>query len=243
MPFTPPLVESMPRLPEPHRSRLFYYAQADLLAKLCVGKAWKYCELISDVVVGFVPNDNFYCLAQTLAIYLSLYAAVEGRGAECAFPGTEKSWMIKSNDSSQDIIAKFAIYASLHPEVTHGERYNVADNAVPGSWSQKWPVICEYFGLVGTPPPPGGSGPQPLEYLASHVAEWRRLEEDKKLRAGRVGNKRSAVGLNVMKTLDFDRDLDLTKMHEAWGTNREETDVKGAWWKVFHRFRKARVIP
>jgi len=52
------------------------------------------------------------------SLYLSLYAAVEGKGAECAFPGTEKSWKIKSNDSSQDIVAKFVIYASLHPEIT-----------------------------------------------------------------------------------------------------------------------------
>ena len=245
MPFTPPLTESMPRLPEPHASQIFYYAQVDHLANVSKGKNWKYCEIMPDMIVGFVPNNNIYCLAQTLSTYLSLYAAVEGKGAECAFPGTEKSWVIKSNDSSQDLVAKFSIYASLHPETTHGERYNAADNSVPSSWSKKWPIICEYFGLKGTPPPRGGSGPQPGKYIEDHLAEWKKLEQEKGLQTGRVGNERSFGGFQyfIMTMFDFDRDLDMSKCHKAWGDKKEETDVKGAWWKAFDRFRKAKIIP
>jgi hypothetical protein len=244
MPFTPPLAESMPRLPEPYASQIFYYAQVDHLAASSKGKSWKYCEIIPDVIVGFVPNNNVYCLAQALATYLSLYAAVEGKGAKCDFPGTEKSWVNKSNDSSQDIVARFTIYASLHPETTHGERYNAADNAVPGSWSKKWPVICEYFGLVGTPPP-GGSGSQPGKYMEDHFTQWKKLEQEKGLQSGRVDNERSFGGFQyyIMTTFDFNRDLEMSKMHQAWGSSLEETDVKGAWWKAFDRFRKAKIIP
>ncbi|KAL5319239.1 hypothetical protein ACEPPN_012289 [Leptodophora sp. 'Broadleaf-Isolate-01'] len=245
MPFTPPLVESMPRLPEPFASQNFYYAQVDHLAAASQGKRWKYCEVTPDMVVGFVPNNNIYCLAQTLATYLSLYAAIEGKGATCDFPGTEKSWLNKSNDSSQDIVARFAIYASLHPEISHRQRYNAADNAIPSSWSKKWPVICEYFGLKGTPPPSGGSGPQPGKYIEDHLTEWRKLEQEKGLQTGRVGNERSFGGFQyfIMTMLDFDRNLDMSKMHEAWGSQKEETDAKGAWWKAFDRFRKAKIIP
>ena len=244
-PFTPPLSESLPRIPEPHASRMFYYTQVDALAAASKGKCWKYCEVIPDMIVGFVPNNNIYCLAQTLATYLALYAAVEGKGAECEFPGTEKSWKIKSNDSSQDIVAKFAIYVSLHPATTHGERYNVADNAIPGTWEKKWPIICEYFGLVGTQPPKGGSGPQPGKYIEDHLHQWKALETEKQLQTGRVGNERSFGGFQyfIMTMFDFDRDLDMSKMHKTWGLSKEETDVRGAWWTAFDRFRKAKIIP
>jgi hypothetical protein len=224
---------------------MFYYNQVDALAVASKGKSWKYCEVIPDMIVGFVPNNNIYCLAQTLATYLSLYAVVEGKGAECEFPGTEKSWNIKSNDSSQDVVAKFAIYVSLHPETAHGERYNVADNAIPQTWEKKWPIICEYFGLVGTPPPKGGSGPQPGKYIEDHLHQWKILEIEKGLQTGRVGNERSFGGFQyfIMTMFDFDRNLDMSKMHKAWGSSKEEIDVRGAWWTAFDRFRKAKIIP
>lgn len=245
MPFTPPLAESLPRLPEPYASEVFYYAIVDAAAQLAQGKAWKWCEIIPDMIVGFVPNNNVYCLAQTLATYLSLYRAVEGEGKECAFPGTEKSWLNQSNDSSQDVVARFSIYASLHPETTHAQRYNTADNSVPSCWMVKWPLICSFFGLIGTPPLEGGSGPQPGEYIEQHLQQWNELEAKYGLQTGRVGNDRSYGGFQhlIMTTFDFDRHLDLGKMHAVWGEKVEETDGKGAWWTAFERFRRARIIP
>ncbi|KAK5201245.1 hypothetical protein LTR16_003350 [Cryomyces antarcticus] len=222
-----PLTESLPRIPEPYASQNFYYAQTDFLSSLSASKSWSWCEVRPDVVVGFVPNNNVYCLAQTLATYLSLYVNIEGKGATCAFPGTERSWEILSNDSSQDIVAKFSIYASLHPEdCGGGQAFNVADNSTPSSWSVKWPIICDFFGLHGTPPPMGGSGPQPGQYLEEHFGEWRALEKERGLQTGRVGNERSLGGFQyfIMTMFDFDRDLDMKKMHKAWGNHVEETD-------------------
>ncbi|KAF7377633.1 NAD(P)-binding Rossmann-fold containing protein [Mycena sanguinolenta] len=209
------------------------------------GKTWTWCELRPDVVIGFVPNNNVYCLAQDLAPFLSLYRAIEGTGAELPFPGTAKSWTNLSNDSSQDIIAKFAIFASLHPEKCGGQSFNVADNHKPSSWSQRWPVICEYFGLKGVAPPPGGSGPQPGEYVQAHLAQWKELEQKHGLQTGRVGNDRSFVHLpyGMMTLMDFDRQLDMSKELGAWGVDAIETDTKGAWWTTFDRFRKAKIMP
>ena len=98
---------------------------------------------------------------------------------------------------------------------------------------------------MGTPPPAGGSGPQPGRYIEEHLSDWKRLEEAKGLQTGRVGNGRSFGGFQyfIMTMFDFDRDLDMTKELEAWGPLKEETDVKGAWWKAFDRFRKAKIIP
>jgi hypothetical protein len=224
---------------------MFYYNQVSHLEKASAGKSWKYCEVIPDTIIGFVPNNNIYCLAQTLATYLALYVEIEGKGAECAFPGTEKSYVALSNFSSQDLVARFSIYASLHPEVTHGERYNTADNSVADNWEKRWPVICEYFGLKGTPPSAGGSGPQPGKYLEDHLAQWKELEKTKGLQTGRVGNERSFGGFQyfIMTMFNFDRPLDMSKELAAWGDMAEETDAKGAWWKAFDRFRKAKIIP
>jgi hypothetical protein len=240
-----PLHEDLPPIPEPYVSEMFYYAQIDMLKKLSAGENWDWCELIPDNIIGFVPNNNIYCLAQTLATYLALYAAVEGLGAECAFPGTEASWKNLSNESNQDTVAKFAIYASLHPEVSAGRRFNTGDSATPSSWSVKWPVLCEYFGLKGVPPLPESVGPQPGQYIEQHLREWQELERKYGLQTGRVGNERSFGGFQyfIMSLLDFDRQLDLSKMHNAWGEAKIEIDVAGSWWTTFDRFRKAKIIP
>ncbi|KPM37413.1 hypothetical protein AK830_g9147 [Neonectria ditissima] len=240
-----PLKESLPRIPEPHASQMFYYSQCDELAALSKGKKWTWCDVIPDMIVGFVPNNNIYCLAQALALYLSLYAEINGKNSEVQFPGTQESWKILSNDSSQDIVAKIAIHASLHPELSSGQRYNAADNSKASSWSEKWPIICEYFGLKGVGPPAGGSGPQPTQYLADHIEQWKEVEKKYGLVTGRVGNERSFGGFPyfIMTMFNFDRNLDMSQTHEMWAEAKEEVDTTVAWWTAFDRFRKAKIIP
>ncbi|KAF6837956.1 sirq protein [Colletotrichum musicola] len=240
-----PLRESLPRIPEPYASKMFYYHQTDMLSEMAKGKSWTWSEVIPDSIVGFVPNNNVYCIAQTVGMYLALYAELNGKGAECPFPGSEKSWKILSNESNQDIVAKVSIYASLHPETTFEQRYNAADNSQPSSWSKKWPVICEYFGLKGTPPPADGRAPQPHEYLAEHIDEWRELERKHGLVGGYVVNDRTYAAFTsvVMHALNFDRQMDMSKCHEMWGPKKEEIDTQKSWFTTFDRFRKAKIIP
>ena len=240
-----PLKESHPRIPEPYASEMFYYSQCDELAELSKGKAWSWCDIIPDMIVGFVPNNNIYCLAQALALYLSLYAQLNGKGAEVEFPGTEISWKNLSNDSSQDICAKVSIVASLTPEKSAGQRYNAADNAQPSTWSKKWPIICEYFGLKGIAPPAGGSGPQPSQYLADHVTEWKEVEQKFGLVSGRVGNERSfgPFPYFIMTMLNFDRNMDMSQTQDMMGDLKENLTTQQAWYTAFDRFRKAKIIP
>ncbi|KAG2419077.1 hypothetical protein HFD88_002181 [Aspergillus terreus] len=240
-----PLRESLPRIPEPHASQVFYYNQIDLLKSMSEGKPWTYCTVMPDVIIGFVPNNNVYCLAQWLAIYLSLYREINGEGAEVVFPGTMESWRIKSNDSSQDIIARFAIYASLHPEVSGGQDFNAADHSQPSSWSAKWAIICDYFGLKGVAPVKG-PGPDPARYITENQAKWAEMESQYGLREGHVGkNERSFqfFPFFIMTMLNFDRQLDMTKMHAAWGDAKEELTTQQAWYTAFDRFREAQIIP
>ncbi|GAQ08539.1 hypothetical protein ALT_5860 [Aspergillus lentulus] len=107
-----PLRESLPRIPEPYASQLFYYSQLDLLNQC--------------------PKANAGLVAISSPMRCP-YRKMHGEGADAVFSGTMKSWVIKSNDSSQDIIARFAIHARLHPEVSGGESFNTADNCLPSS--------------------------------------------------------------------------------------------------------------
>lgn len=240
-----PLKESLPRIPEPYASQMFYYNQCDELAELSKGKSWTWCDVIPDNIIGFVPNNNIYCLAQAVGLYLALYAELNGKGSEVPFPGSEVSWKNLSNESSQDIVGKIAILASLSPEKSSGQRYNAADSSKPSSWSEKWPVICEYFGLKGVAPPAGGSGPQPIEYLADHLEDWKKVGKNYGLVSGRVGNDRSYGGFPffIMTLLDFDRQLDMTQVHDMMGDKKEEVSTKTSWYAAFDRFRKAKILP
>ncbi|GAB1194346.1 hypothetical protein APSETT444_003591 [Aspergillus pseudonomiae] len=239
-----PLKETHPEIPEPYRSQLFYTYQHKLLRGLCKGKNWTYCDVRPDVIIGFVPNNNAYNIAQWIALYLSLYRKIHGEGAEVVFPGT-KSWTIQSNDSSQDIIARFAIHASLHPEISAGQSFNIADEAQSTSWSVKWPIMCQYFGLKGVAPI-NGPGPDPTAFLHEHQDEWLAMEKEYNLQTGHLlGNNISIPDAPsfLMSLFEFDRPLDLTKAHQAWGDAKEERDVRKVWYTAFDRFRKARIIP
>ncbi|CAN9479384.1 unnamed protein product [Alternaria alternata] len=200
-----PLKETLPPIPEPYLSQLFYYNQIDCLKRISKGKNWSWCEVRPDNIIGFVPNNNAYCLAQTLALYLSLYRSIEGEGAKCPFPGTEKSWVNKYNESPQDMVAHFSIHASLNPEKTASQSFNVGGQE--DSWSGKWPIICDYFGLNGTGPEEGS--PQPGAYIDAHKKEWEELEKKHNLKRGSVDSDITHPGFQyfIMTMFDFDRQM------------------------------------
>lgn len=243
-----PLKETLPRIPEPHASQMFYYNQLDLLKQMSTGKTWTFIDVVPDVIIGFVPNNNIYCLPQALGLYLSLYRYLNGEGAKVVFPGTMKSWAGKSNDSSQDVLARFAISAGLgtSEQISKiaGRSFNVADSNTPSSWSEKWPKICSYFGLVGIEPSEanGGSGPDPTAYVSENREKWFEVEKKYGLHTGRVGNERSYGGFPhfIMSMFNFDRQIDLSKMHTVY---KEEVTTEDAWFKAFDRFRIANIIP
>lgn len=192
-----PLSEDQPRLKQPHHDMLFYHPQIDWVTEFAKDKKWSWCDTRPDIIIGFVPNQNFYSLATVLGIYLSLYAAVEGKGVECPFPGTEKSWINKSNDSSSDMIARQTLHLSLNlPKDMKGEGFNVADARAPETWSTKWPKLCSYFGLKGTGPQKG----QDLEvrkYINDHIDAWKKLEKEHDLKEGVADSDLTFKGFEV----------------------------------------------
>jgi hypothetical protein len=217
----------------------------DWVTEYSADKKWNWCDTRPDIIIGFVPNQNFYSLGTVLGIFLSLYRAVEGEGAEVPFPGTDKSWVAKSIDSCSDMIARQTLHLSLTlPASSKGEGFNVADATYPTTWETKWPTLCNYFGLKGTGPPKKGTKPLEVrKYINEHIDEWAKLEEKHGLKKGIADSDLTFQGFEyfLMTQFDFDREYDMTKMYGT-GFAEERTPME-AWGPVFDRMRKAKLMP
>lgn len=240
----PPLREDYPRLKQPYHDLLFYHPQLDWITEYAKNKSWNWCDTRPDIIIGFVPNQNFYSLGTVLGIYLSLFREVEGKGAKCPFPGTSKSWVAKSIDSSSDMIARQTLHLSLTlPMDRKGQGFNVADARHPESWSTKWPQMCAYFELEGTPPPEKNP-PEVRQYISEHLDAWQRLEKQYDLRRDIADSDLTFKGFEyfLLTQFDFDRQYDMTRMYDSTGFTEERT-VMQAWGGVFDRMRGAKIIP
>ncbi|KAF1846275.1 uncharacterized protein K460DRAFT_339352 [Cucurbitaria berberidis CBS 394.84] len=238
---TPPHKETQPRLKGEFHDKLFYHPQIDFIADYAKDKKWSWCETRPDIIIGFVPNQNFYSLGSSLAIYLSLWKAVKGEGSECPFPGTQKSWKALSNDSSSDMIARQTIHLSLSEKTEKGGGYNVADEKTPSSYEKRWPVLCEYFGLKGTGPVE--NPPEVRQFIKENFSTWKELEKKHGLQEGHADHGKVFPGFEyaLLVLFDFDRQYDMTKMYSTGFT--EERDSATSWGGVFDRMRKAKIIP
>jgi len=238
-----PHKESQQRLKSPYAEGLFYHPQLDFLKSYAENKTWNWCDTRPDIIIGFVPNQNFYSLATSLAVFLSLWREVEGEGSTCPYPGSMKAYVAKSNDSSSDMIARQTIHLSLTlPHSAKGGGYNVADEKAPRTWETKWPELCSYFGLKGTPPP--NSNPNEVRaYIKKNIDAWNKLEAKHGLRSGIADSDKTFAGFEyfLLTQFDFDRQYDMTKMY---GTGfAEERPTLEAWGGVFDRMKKAKMIP
>ena len=131
MSYVPPLHESAPRIPAPYASLIFYYPQIDTLHTLHQNRqTWTFCETRPDLIIGYAPRSNGMGMAQALALWLAMYASFEGQGSEVVFPGSEAAWTHLHSDTSQDVLARFTIHASLLPHDDSrvaGKAFNIAD--------------------------------------------------------------------------------------------------------------------
>lgn len=180
-------------------------------------------------------------MAQTMGIYLSLYRAINGKNATVPFPGTQKTWTLLSSDSSQDIIAKFCIYASLQPkEKVHGKAFNIADSVTPVSWSKRWPILAGYFGLIGTGPDPDSL--HPTKFIDAYWETFQALCREHGLKEDVIYRSMHNTGsrMGSLRFMDFDRPFDLSRARELGFV--EEVDTETAWYTAFERVRRARIM-
>ena len=235
--YNPPLKETMPRIPEPYASNIFYYAQYDTMKRLSEGKKWKYCEIRPDAIVGFVPQNNAMNIAQALGLFLSMYKSVEGSGAEVPFPGNATAFKELHTDTSQDILARFHIFASFHTDAVAGRAFNIADGDVV-TWEQIWPGVCSWFGLKGVGPDQTRS--TGAQWVQEHKGQWDAWIKEHGLKGGAL----EATSWDFMSGImgfTFDRHYDLSACREV-GFNETVPTVKG-YTLAFERMKHANIIP
>lgn len=206
-------------------------------------KPWTFCEIRPDAIIGFVPQNNAMNLGQGLALFLSLWKDLERDGdapRSVPFPGSEAAFTAPHTDTSQDVLARFHIFASLHPERVAEKAFNVADGPAC-TWEQVWPRVCEYFGLRGLPPSAGqGEAFSAQQWMEQHQGDWAEWVRNYNLREGAI----EATGFDFMQQImdiPFQRDYDLTRSREV-GFLEERLPWEG-YWRCFDEMRRAGIIP
>lgn len=234
-----PLREDMPRIPEPYASRIFYYSQYDLLAKLSKSKDWTFAEVRPDGIIGFTPIGNAMNLSQGIALYLAIYREVHGQGAKVKWPGTEKSWKCKHSDTSQGILARMEIYTATHIDrCGDGGIFNVADGKTV-TWEDVWPKLCDDFGLIGEEP---ASQIKSMEqFVKSHIDVWKKLADKYGLKEDVVEEQNWPFVHFMLVQFDFDRQYDLSRSRRVGF--HEVVDTVGSYLKAWEKMRRARILP
>ncbi|KAI9807972.1 MAG: hypothetical protein M1825_005279 [Sarcosagium campestre] len=235
--FSVPFKESSPRIPSPYAENIFYYAQHDLLEDLSKGKPWTFTEIRPDAIIGFVPNNNAMNLAQCLGLFLALYRSVEGQDATVPYPGGDEEYESVHSDTSQDILARFTIFASLHPDKTSRRAFNVADGA-DVTWQSVWRGICEYFDLKGVGPDP--SRTTGAKWVMDHENEWTEWYQQHDLKRGTLEGTTWDF-MEAIFGINFNRQYDLSAARNIGFI--EEVDTIAGYYKAFDRMKEAKLIP
>lgn len=202
-------------------------------------KPWTFCEIRPDAIVGFVPQNNAMNIAQALGLFLSLWKSVEGEGSEVRFPGNNDAWTALHTDTSQDILARFHIFASLHPQETSEKAFNVVDGPAT-TWSEVWPEVCAYFGLRGIAPESKGEPFSAQKWMESHEGDWAAWVQKNGLKEGAL----QGTSWNFMQDvigIPFRRDYDASASRSI-GFTEQRPHAEG-YKIVFEDMRRARIIP
>lgn len=233
-PFPAPFTETMSTLPPPHRSQLFYYPLRDALTnRQQHAKSWRWAELRTDMVVGFVPHPNPYNLAGTLGNYLSLYRFLHERGHPSApsrtvpYPSPAPSFHIRNNEGNAAVFAHAALHMCLHPDrAGNGELYNVGGEAEPATYADRWPAMAAVFGLEGGGPGEVRGGGA-VGFVREHGGEVEALAREKGVVLQGVENEE---GFDAwMAVFDFDHHFELGKLR---GTGFGEEVGAGELWRA-----------
>ena len=229
----------MPRIPEPYANKIFYYTQYDLLTKMSEGKSWTFSEVRPDGIVGFTPTSNAMNMSQGIALYLSIYREVYGKGAVVPFPGQEHGYHSTHSDTFQDVLAKMEIYVATHiQDCGNGGVFNIADGQTV-TWAQVWPKLAEHFGLKGQGPLPNTVTME--NFVKDNLSAWDALVVKHGLKGKVVGEQNWDHVHFMLVQFDFNRQYDLSRSREVGF--KEEIDTVEGYFISWERMRAAKILP
>lgn len=186
-------------------------------------------------------------IAQAIGVFLAFFVSRSGEGATVPFPGNPAAYVARHTEVGQRTLARAHLFCSaltLRSSARSGECYNVGDTDVirGTSWEEKWPALCEYFGLVGVGPGEcEGNELHAGDYMHSHCGEWEMWETENQLVPGVVASTSWEFMVVIFEMAIFDRQYDLKKLADAGF--KQHQDIVEAYMEVFDSMRRARMIP
>jgi hypothetical protein len=177
--------------------------------------------------------------------YLSLYTYMHEQGhpdavsKQVPYPFGPSGWHSLSNDGGQDIFARFSIHLCLHPDKAgSSELYNIADEATPRSFVERWPIACALFGLEGVPPVEISS-PQycpPVKFIRKYADQVKLLKHEKGVTLQSVVLE---DGIDTrMERFYFNHDMVIEKARATGFL--EEMPYQDGWRKIIERYERAK---
>ncbi|EXJ73873.1 uncharacterized protein A1O5_03635 [Cladophialophora psammophila CBS 110553] len=204
--------------PSPWGDKIFYYTQVDENKRLARDKKWGWCELRPDAVIciGFMPQNNAVSIVQGLGLYTFQLLQVAAR-----FPGNEGAWNSKRTDTSSTVLARFHIYAAMHPEK---------------------PIICEYFGVETLDGPhPAGKAQSIGAFMEGNTDKWAQWVRETRVRPGTLEGTSWLFVNYLTQEWTFDHPFDLS---ETYATGFADVlDTPTQWLLGFDRMKAANLIP
>jgi hypothetical protein len=165
-------------------------------------------------------------LAQALGLFFRFYASRNGPGSKVPYPGPLAAYTALHTDISQDILARFHIYVSFHPDLTASEGFNIGDESNGVKWEDLWPQIASYFGL---------------KYMQAHESEAKAWAEENGLKEDALTGTNLGFLTGMLGMTVFDRQYDLSR---ARGIGFLETrDTAVGYTKAFDLLRAKKIIP
>lgn len=180
-------------------------------------------------------------MGQGIGIYLSIYHAVHGAGAQVPFPGYEHGYHSSHSDTFQDILSKLEIFAALNTEKCGGGRvFNAADGKTV-TWADVWPRLADCFGLVGVKPLDEENKTTMEAFVFENRDSWLSLAQKYGLRSEVLDETNWKHVHFMLVQFDFDRQYDLTHSREVGF--HEEIDTVDGYIKAWTRMREAKILP
>ncbi len=182
-------------------------------------------------------------LAQALGLFFSFFVSREGPGTSVLYPGPLSAYTALHTDVSQSLLARFHLYASLNPNATASQAFNIGDEPAGVTWAELWPRVSAHFGLVGTAPI--NDAPQDTfnidRYMQTHRAEWAAWVAKHNLKEGTLEETDFTFLTLMLGMTVFGREYDLGN---AQGIGFTETrDTVDGYLKAFELMRTARITP
>ncbi|KAI9040594.1 uncharacterized protein KD926_008161 [Aspergillus affinis] len=161
---------------------------------------------------------------------------------ELKFPFPAPSEIIPTHPPTPPrALSKAKIYLSVvTPESANKQAFNVAGTSDPGSWSRKWPILAEYFGLKGTAPQEDAWSELEI-WWTGHQTDYLAMCHEYGLCARRIPPECWALVKAGFTLLDRNREMSLDKIRGVGFT--EKLAVGEGHCVVFDRLKETRFIP